>query len=46
MYNISQYLFLITCHIVVLKSKNIAIWYLHIIDTVDSFAFSFANGIW
>lgn len=25
---------------------TIAIWPLHTIDTVDSFAFSFANGIW
>ena len=25
---------------------TIAIWYLHTVDTVDSFAFSFADGIW
>ena len=25
---------------------TIGIWYLHTVDAVDSFAFSFANGIW
>ena len=28
------------------NNLTIVIWYLHTIDTVDSFAFSFANGIW